>query len=552
MKLALVHSKEGGLTRPRIVVLPGDRPWLIDEAEEAILKNYAEWGLFQHGELLVRTTTLNADDVEKDKHIIRRKPGSVILRRATAPMLEDVFGRAIRWVVEVPDKDKGPGSFKDKVIDCPPKIASIYLSREGRWRLPPLTGIIEAPIMRPDGSILIRPGYDEATGLLLQSSVEWPAVPAPSKAAAEAAAKCLTEPFLEFPFSSDVGRSVLVSAILTGLQRRLLPTAPAHAFDASIQGAGKTIQGDCVSLLVTGREIASMTFNANEEEFRKKLMAGLIAGDAIFSVDNITKPLKSDTLASILTKTLHSDRIMGLGENRSVPTNCEFILTGNNLKFSGDMLSRAICSRIEPDCERPEERTFKIPNLRAHVLARRPQFVIAALTILQSYFNAGRPEKLKPLGRFEQWSDEIRSAIVWAGLPDPCLSIKDIIDADPERDAALAVLENWFRVLPDAQTMIQALIRRATGHGMFGDRDFEPADDDLKTALLGIAAEYEHRDKVSSARLAAWCRDRAGRIFGEYKLVRGGKAHAGFQTWQIMKLPQTQKPAEEPVVIKEL
>ncbi|MGA7873042.1 MAG: hypothetical protein WCA22_19300 [Candidatus Binatus sp.] len=545
-RLKIVKALEP--TRPRIVVLPGERPWLIDGAEEAVLENYARWGLFQPGDLLVRTTTLSAEDVEKEK-LIRRKAGSVILRRATAPMLEDIFGRAIHWVVRVPDKDKVPGSFKDKVIDCPPKVAAIYLSREGMWRLPRLTGIIEAPIMRPDGSVLTAPGYDEATGLLLQSPIAWPALPAPSKGAAEAAAKCLIEPFDEFPFSSRAGSSVLLSAMLTGLQRRLLPTAPAHAFDASIQAAGKTIQGDCVSLFLTGREIASMTFNSNEEEFRKKLMAGLVAGDAIFEIDNITKPLRSDTLASILTKTLHSDRIMGLGENRSVPTNCLFILTGNNLQFSGDMPSRVISSRVEPDCERPEERTFKICNLRAHVLERRPQFVKAALTILQSYFHAGRPPQgLKPFGRFEQWSDEIRSAIVWAGLPDPFLSRDEVIDADPERDAALAVLENWFRVLADAQTTIQALIRCATGHGMLGDHDFRPPDDELKTALLGIAADYECADKISSQRLAAWCRDRVGRIFGEYKLVRSGKAHAGFQTWQIVKL---NKPTET-IVTKEI
>ena len=429
-------------------------------------------------------------------------------------MVEDIFGRAIHWK-----------NIKENDIDCPPKVALHFLSREGLWRLPHLTGIIEAPIICPDGSILIRPGYDEPTGLLLQSSVAWPALPAPSRDAAETAVRCLTEPFRQFPFSTPAGWSVLLSAFLTGLQRRLLPSAPAHAFDASTQGSGKTLLGDSVSIIVTGRSLATISANENEEEFRKKLMAVLIASDPISGIDNITKPLRSAAFASILTAQYYKDRILGVSENKAVPTNTFFLLTGNNLVFSDDMPSRVVSARIEPDCERPEERTFKISNLREHVEKHRPQLVTAGLTILQSYHFAGSPKQnIKPFGRFEAWSDTIRSAIVWAGLPDPCLSRDGIIASDPERDNTLAVLDNWARAVGGDPVLLRDLIDAAT------------KDAELRAALFEVAADSKQADRISSGRLGAWCRARVGRVVGDYKLTRAGEAHGGFKRWQVVRV----------------
>ncbi len=144
-------------------------------------------------------------------------------------------------------------------------------------------------------------GYDEKTGLYLESEIEWPARPAPSLAAAQAALKCLMEPFSEFPYSKETGISVLISGILTGLQRRLLESAPAHGFDASGQESGKTLQTDCISRVVTGLDTPTMTFDTDEKEFAKRLFASLLEGDPSILIDNITQPLESDTLAQIVT-----------------------------------------------------------------------------------------------------------------------------------------------------------------------------------------------------------------------------------------------------------
>jgi putative DNA primase/helicase len=136
------------MTRPLIVVDPGRIAWTVDEAEKAILQNYREVGLYQRGDFLVRAVVATADD--DPRNYVRRPPGSMILRTVNVASLSDIFDREIAWQ-----------NLKRHSIDCPAKVAVRYLSRVGSWHLPVLVGIVEAPVMRPDGSVLNTAGYDE-------------------------------------------------------------------------------------------------------------------------------------------------------------------------------------------------------------------------------------------------------------------------------------------------------------------------------------------------------------------------------------------------------
>jgi hypothetical protein len=516
------------MSRPTITLEPGKLPWIIDEVERAIRKNYAAAGLYQRGDFLVRAVTATPDD--DPRKYVRRPAGAVILRAATAASLQDVFGREIKFVRNVKDGD----DFKQIPVDCPAKIGTQYLSRTGLWHLPVLVGVVEAPLMRVDGSILTAPGYDESTGLLLQSSVAWRTPPSLSDEAVAAAVRCLKEPFAQFPLS-PAGLAVVISGIITALQRRLLFSAPIHGIDAPSPGSGKTLLADCIALPATGRESTSISANAGDpEEFRKKLMSICIAGDAIVSIDNNTRPLANDTLATIVTVPNHSDRFMGGMTTVQVITNILWLATGNNLEFSGDMPSRVIVARIEPDCERPEERTFNIPDLREHILAHRVELVTAAMTIVQAYhFRKDEEPAVKPFGRFEEWSDQIRKPMIWAGFADPCETREAVIATDPERDAALALYEHWHRVLGGKAITIPKLIEWASS-------DFE-----LKTALLDIAMDPKHPEKISSHILAWWCRHHVGRVIGDFKLSRGEKITGNNATWQVAQVVRTATVTEE-------
>src|ERR1700691_406663 len=107
------------MERPVIFTAPGRLPWMIDEAEQAVVANYALWGLFQRGGIIVRAVTLTAEDAEREKKRIRRQPGAFVLRPATAQMIDDISGRAVHW--------QDGKTLADR--DCPAKVAQQYLSR---------------------------------------------------------------------------------------------------------------------------------------------------------------------------------------------------------------------------------------------------------------------------------------------------------------------------------------------------------------------------------------------------------------------------------------
>ncbi|WP_431266970.1 hypothetical protein [Dankookia sp. P2] len=109
----------------------------------------------------------------------------------------DVMTQAARW-------ERFDGRSKKWIaIDAPMKVAATYRQRVGHWLLPVLAGLINAPTLRADGSVLAAEGYDRATGLLLNmDGAEFPTIPdQPSEDDAAAALRVLEELIATFPLS---------------------------------------------------------------------------------------------------------------------------------------------------------------------------------------------------------------------------------------------------------------------------------------------------------------------------------------------------------------
>ncbi len=338
-------------------------------------------------------------------------------------------------------KDK-KGERKRIVTAAPMALANHYLARDDRWGTPVLSGVIETPTLRRDGTLLEDDGYDAQSGLLLaKGGIEFPTVKdTPTFDDATEALEKLKQPFKDFPFvtnpkSESPSRSVMLSAVLTGVVRRTLHSAPIHGTSAPTMGTGKTLAMDVVSLIVTGRLTTAMSQGANEEEDEKRLFSVLLQNDQVLLIDNVKRPIEGDALCTILTQSTWQSRILGENRKVAVPTNALFLASGNNLTFKGDMVTRALLCRMDARIERPETRRFSV-DLKAEIPKRRPELVVAALTVLRAFVVAGRPglDRLTPFGRFEDWSNLVRGALVWLGEPDPCRTRNFIAVDDPERN----------------------------------------------------------------------------------------------------------------------
>ncbi len=499
-------------SRPEILILPGCGPDLVDAAEAALLGDAPRLGIFQRGGEIVRVTRLGGPSDERG---LRRPGGNVQLAPVSTLNLLETFDRLIFW--QRPARKDGEGP---RPADCPPKIAATYLARVGEWQLPPLVGVVEAPIVRGDGSILNAPGYDEASGLYLFTPEQWPPIPdTPTRADAESALRTLLEPFSEFPFVDDSARSGLLAAILTAIQRRLLESAPLFAFDAPAQRSGKSLLAESLGMLAVGRKPTAIGVAKDADEFRKAITSALREGQSIVNLDNLTHPLGSPDLARAITQSEYGDRLLGANQMLRLPTNLTWTVTGNNLTFHDDLPSRTLVCRIDAGVERPEERTFAISNLPVHLLDNRKSLVAAALTILRAFHIAGRPDQnLRPWGGFDDWSRTIREPLVWLGMADPCRSRERVLVNDPDRDLAITVLEAWSGSFRDRAVTSGEVIRNA--------------GDSLKDALLQIAANKNDFTRVDARRLGAWCRSVEDRVFGGFRLARDGESgHAAL--WRV-------------------
>ncbi|EQD29319.1 hypothetical protein B1A_20770, partial [mine drainage metagenome] len=126
-----------------ILVAAGAIPRLIAEAESALLA--AQSAVYQRGGQLVRIARLDADTTMSG---VRRPAGGLIITPVTPDWLLYELSRVARWAV--------PDDEDERLIDPPMTVVRSLLALSGSWRLPVLRGIVTAPTLRADGSLLDR------------------------------------------------------------------------------------------------------------------------------------------------------------------------------------------------------------------------------------------------------------------------------------------------------------------------------------------------------------------------------------------------------------
>jgi hypothetical protein len=344
------------------------------------------------------------------------------------------------------------GTWTESLIDPPKGMVKGLLSPGTDRKLKPLIAVVTAQIIRRDGSVLRRPGYDPATRLFLAPPDDIPEVPdTPTLEQVQHAVRTVMEPFKDFPYASAVDRGVALAAAIASVVRPVLPTAPAFAFDAPIQGAGKTLLAKAVCAMGTGAEPTVMPPVAGEEA-RKRLLAIFRGGERGIIWDNVTEALDDASIAMALTSETFSDRLLGASAMVTVPNRALLAITGNNLQFSGDMPRRVLTCRIDPRTDALSEREFALDPLQ-YVLEHRQLLVAAALTIIRGWVTCGAKPASAPFPSFETFDALVRQPVAWVAahvLPDefadPIKAVREVQAVDPERDALSTLHRAWRRL----------------------------------------------------------------------------------------------------------
>jgi|GEM_PF-1135299 len=289
--------------------------------------------------------------------------------------------------------------------------------------LPPLRGIVGAPIFSADGTLETATGYQPGTGLYYAPIGEpVPAVPArPDASDLRAARLRLGDDLLgDFPWADErASLANLLAALITPMVRDLISgPVPLYALDAPKAGNGKGLLATCISLVTTGHEIAVMADTKNEEEFRKRVTTKLMEGDGVLLFDNVRRRLDSGSFAALLTANVWTDRILGRSQAVTLPIRSLFLVTGNNLQFSDEITRRAVSVRLDAKIDRPwEGRVFRHPDLPGWLRRHRHEVVWACLVLAQNWIAQGRPQwSGSPMGSYESWCGVLGGILETAGI----------------------------------------------------------------------------------------------------------------------------------------
>ena len=378
---------------------------LFNQLQDGFLSKAPEL-VFQRAGKLVHVRKLDEVEFEREGGVVFQEE-TVEIAQAKAKWLElkaDELGLVFK-------KGERPQRL------CPPGKMDILIAAAEETRFPRLRGISTTPTLYRN-----EPGYDPQSRLLLRfPEGQFPSVAMqPPKEAAAEALERLKWPLREFPFRHEASRSVVLSAVLSGIIRGELRTCPLHGFSAPIAGTGKTKLAEYVAAIVIGAMPNMISHSASDEEMEKRLFAILLRGCPLVSIDNVSEPLSGDALCAILTAPTYTGRILGASETATVDTRTLMLTTGNNLAVSGDLSRRTLLCRLDAESESPDRRHFEFDPVQ-DAKGDRYELVSDALTVLRSFDAAGRPlpAQHRPLGSFEEWDSLVRGALIWLGEADP-------------------------------------------------------------------------------------------------------------------------------------
>jgi len=515
-----------------IRVKAGEYPEAMDAAERYLMT--ADAGVFQRG-YLCRVSREPVPTVRG----ITRPVGTALITALTDTYLRNLLDRLVEW-------EKWDGRAEDwRRCNVPPDVAKRLLENAGDWHFPVLTGVITAPTLRPDGSLLNTPGYDAKTGLFFDAQGEtFPTISdRPSREEGQAALAYLSREILEnrcagsdentgFSFATPAAKSAALSALLTPLVRYTVPTAPFHLISARRAGSGKSLLADAAALLATGKTATILDLADDDDEQEKRLLSVFMAGDLVVNLDNLERPLGGAHLNKALTAETFTGRILGLSKNATVPTTAAWFGTGNNVIVKEDMTRRVVLCLLDPQTEAPEKREYE-RNLSEWIPANRPALVMAALTALRAYVAAGKPKQpVPPMGSFEDWHRLVRSTLIWLGEADPLGDTEQMEDTDPTRIKLRALMFAWHHAFKSIPTTCKEAVAKANATICDENGHEVPADAVLQDVLTDHFADGR-KGGISSRYLGEFISKNKGRIECGAKFEAVGKSRLKTELWRL-------------------
>jgi hypothetical protein len=403
----------------------------------------------------------------------------------------------------------------------------------GEWPgIPPLAGIVEAPTLRPDGSVIDEPGYDASTALSYSPAPGLVVPPVPERPTPEdvTRARALLDDLLgDFAFADSASLANTVALLLTPIVRPAIAGAvPLAVITAPSPGTGKSLLASLASMIATGRPAGVMAETTADEEWRKRVTTLLQAAQSIVLLDNMQRPLGSPVLAAMLTSETWEDRLLSTNQTARLPQRTTWIATGNNVRLVGDLPRRAYVITLDAEMVRPWERVgFRHPDLLLWAREHRGELLWACLVLARYWVASGRPDADVPtLGSFEGWARTLGGILGAAGVEHFLGNAAQVHEVLAETQLGWeGFLRAWLRECGGEPVAVAQVAERLVSSSEFRD------------ALPDDLADVIAKECVNRRRLGVALRKRLGVRFADDGLrleLATNDGHRHCRRWQVL------------------
>ena len=405
---------------------------------------------------------------------------------------------------------------EDAVLDRDVPLSAVAaMMGQSYWPgLPVLEGVTTHPVFGRNGALHDRHGYDPQTRIYNAASVQLGDTRPTPDAVQDAVRLFLDEMFGDFPFVDEASRAHALALALLPVCRYMIDGAtPLHLISAPTHGAGKSLLAEVALLPAYGREPAATPEARSSEEWGKLLTSVILAGAQAVFLDNVARPLEGSGMATALTQSNWSDRLLGVNRTIDAPIRCLWVATAKNPITSAEIARRCCLIRIDPNMEHPEDRTgFRHPHLKRWIREHRAELLTAAITLVRNWVEQGRPLWSKRRkGSYEAWGEVIGGILDAAGVPGFLANEQDMRESAPEAVAMIAFVQEWA-------------LRHGTGNvsakdlwpiASTPDDEKEKSDQHLNllAGLLGDRNERSRRTKLGTI-----LRKHVDAVFAGYKI----------------------------------
>lgn len=342
--------------------------------------------------------------------------------------------------------------------------------------LPYLKQVTSIPVITKEGRLVSDFGYDEESQIYRVRSANLAGINYGTNqnfASAEEAAKFIfDEALVDFPFGTQQDRAHALALMLHDFIRpQFSGPSPLFLLDKPLAGSGASLLATALMYPSLGFSVPMKVFSRNEDELRKQVTTHLYSGGGAYLMDNISgENIDSDVLASVLTSTFFSDRLLGGNVAVKLENLGPWIGTGNNPHFSGQLSRRFIRVRLVPDTDTPHLREgFRHSPLVPWLHENRELLVDACITIVLEWVNAGRPHwKGTPLGSFEEFSRVVGGVVAHAGIEGFMSDMSYQRDSlDSETLQIRDLIQNWWEEFGEKSVSTKDIV------GLSSDKDLD-------------------------------------------------------------------------------